>query len=226
MKKIIFAFLAVSFLTLNAQTKEENKTQDFKKLQARIRGITVIPYESANIGTIGGTADISITFMPELDFTYFFTKHFAAELILATTKHNVNTVGSNLSAIGGPTNTNVDLGSVWLLPPTLTVQYHILPTAETFRPYAGVGVNYTFFYGVKDGPTVQNVSYKNNVGYAFQVGFDLMLNDKFFVNVDVKKIYLKTDVTVDASNLAPGLSIPANVTINPLILGAGIGMKL
>ncbi len=49
---------------------------------------------------------------------------------------------------------------------------------------------------------------------------------KFLVNVDVKKIYLKTDVTVDVSNLALGLSILANVTINSLILAAGIGMKL
>lgn len=226
MKKVIFAFLAVSFLTLNAQTKEENKTQDFKKWQARLRGIAVIPYESAKIGVIGGDAAISNTFVPELDFTYFFTEHFAAELILGTTKHDVNTVGSNISAIGGPTNYNVDLGSVYLLPPTLTAQYHFSPFAEkVFKPYVGAGINYTIFYNVDEGSTVKNVSYKNNVGYAFQVGFDLMLNEKFFINVDAKKLFLKTDVTVDASNLAPGLSIPADVTINPLVLGMGVGMK-
>ncbi|PZQ79114.1 MAG: OmpW family protein, partial [Flavobacterium johnsoniae] len=67
--------------------------------------------------------------------------------------------------------------------------------------------------------------YDNSFGYAFQVGFDLMLNDKFFINADIKKIFLKTDVTVDASNLATGLSIPADVEINPLLLGFGVGMK-
>ena len=226
MKKIILAFMAVSFLTLNAQAQEQNSTQDFKKWQARIRGIAVIPYESAKIGIIGGDVSLSNTFVPELDFTYFFTKHFAAELILGTTKHDVSTVGSDISAIGGPNNVNIDLGNVCLLPPTLTLQYHFTPFEEkVFKPYVGAGVNYTIFYNVEDGNTVKNVSYKNNVGYAFQVGFDLMLNDTFFINVDAKKLFLKTDVTVDASNLAAGLSIPADVTINPLILGMGLGMK-
>ncbi|MBC7747283.1 MAG: OmpW family protein [Methylotenera sp.] len=226
MKKIILAFMAVSFLTLNAQTKEENKTPDFKKWQARIRGIAVIPYESAKIGVIGGDVSLSNTFVPELDFTYFFTKHFATELILATTKHEVHTVGSDISAIGGPNNANIDLGSVWLLPPTLTAQYHFYPLAEkVFKPYVGAGVNYTIFYNVEDGNTVKKVSYKNNFGYAFQLGFDLMLNETFFINADVKKLFLKTDVTVDASNLATGLAMPAAVTINPLIMGMGIGMK-
>lgn len=226
MKKIILAFMAVSFLTLNAQAQAQNNTQDFKKWQARIRGIAVIPYESAKIGIIGGDVSLSNTFVPELDFTYFFTKHLATELILGTTKHDVNTVGSDISAIGGPTNVNIDLGNVWLLPPTLTLQYHFTPFEEkVFKPYVGAGVNYTIFYNVEDGNTIKNVSYKNNVGYAFQVGFDLMLNDTFFINVDAKKLFLKTDVTVDASNLATGLSIPAEVTINPLILGMGLGMK-
>jgi outer membrane protein len=41
----------------------------------------------------------------------------------------------------------------------------------------------------------------------------------------VKKLFLKTDVTVNASNLAEGLSIPAEVEINPWIIGFGFGMK-
>ena len=112
MKKIILAFMAVSFLTLNALAQEQNNTQDFKKWQARIRGIAVIPYENAKIGIIGGDVSLSNTFVPELDFTYFFTKHFAAELILGTTKYDLNTVSSDISAIGGPTNVNIDLGNV------------------------------------------------------------------------------------------------------------------
>ena len=61
MKKIILAFMAVSFLTLNAQAQEQNNTQDFKKWQARIRGIAVKPYESAKIGIIGGDVSLSQT---------------------------------------------------------------------------------------------------------------------------------------------------------------------
>ncbi|MFN8365123.1 MAG: hypothetical protein U0T78_07890 [Cloacibacterium normanense] len=31
-----------------------------------------------------------------------------------------------------------------------------------------------------------------------------MLNDKYFLNFDIKKVFLKTDVDVDASNVVPG----------------------
>lgn len=224
MKKIVFAIMAMSLLSVNFTNAQENKTEDFKRWQVRVRGVGVVPDESAKIGVIGGDAKISNTLIPELDFTYFFTKNIAAELILGTTKHDVSTIGSDISAIGGPTSAAIDLGSIYLLPPTLTLQYHFL-TDEVFRPYVGAGVNYTIFYNEKQGSVVKNVKYDNAFGYAFQVGFDLMVSDNFFVNADVKKFFLNTDVTVDASNLAPGLSIPADVDINPWLIGLGIGMK-
>jgi outer membrane protein len=224
MKKIIFAVMALTVFGTGLTNAQENNSVDFKKWQVRVRGVGVVPDESAKIGIIGGDAKISNTFIPELDFTYFFTKNISAELILGTSKHDVSTVGSDISAVGGPASADVNLGSVYLLPPTLTVQYHFLPD-QIFNPYVGAGVNYTIFYNEKAGNTVKGIEYDNSFGYAFQVGFDLMLNDKFFINADIKKIFLKTDVTVDASNLATGLSIPADVEINPLLLGFGLGMK-
>lgn len=224
MRKIVFAMMAMSLFSANFANAQENKTEDFKRWQVRVRGVGVVPDESAKIGIIGGDVNISNTLIPELDFTYFFTKNISAELILGTTKHDVSTVGSDISAIGGPTSTDIDLGSVYLLPPTLTLQYHFL-TDQVFRPYVGAGVNYTLFYNEKQGSVVKDVKYDNAFGYAFQVGFDLMIDDTFFVNADVKKLFLKTDVTVDGSNLAPGLSIPASVDINPWLIGLGVGMK-
>jgi outer membrane protein len=138
----------------------------------------------------------------------------------------VNTVGSDISAVGGPTSADVDLGSVYLLPPTLTLQYHFFPMKEkVFKPYVGAGLNYTIFYNQKAGSVVKDIKYDNALGYAAQVGFDLMLDDTFFINVDVKRLFLSTDVTVDASNLLTGLSIPAEVDINPWLWGFGVGMR-
>ena len=82
----------------------------------------------------------------------------------------------------------------------------------------------TLFYNVKSGD-VADVTYDNALGYAAQLGFDLMLDETFFINVDVKRLFLSTDVSVDASNLAPGLIIPAEVDINPWLVGVGVGMK-
>lgn len=225
MKKIVLAVMVLSLFSVNfANAQKDNKAPEFKRWQIRLRGVGVIPDEKATIGIIGGDAAVSNNFIPELDFTYFFTKNIAAELILGTTKHDVHTTASDISAIGGPTSYDVDLGSVYLLPPTLMAQYHFY-VGEVFKPYVGAGVNYTIFYSEKAGDVVKDVSYKNNVGYGFQVGFDLMLNDKFFLNADCKKLFLNTDVTVDASNLAAGLTIPADVDLNPWLLGFGVGMK-
>lgn len=224
MKRLFLAAMVAGLCFINATAQET--TPSFKHWQVRLRGVGVVPDESATIGIIGGDAAISNTFIPELDFSYFFTKNFAVELILGTTKHKVHTTGSDISAIGGPSSTNVDLGSVYLLPPTLTAQYHFYTSSDhVFKPYVGAGINYTIFYSVDAGNTVRDVSYDNAFGYAFQAGFDLMLNDKFFINVDAKQLFLKTDVTVDGSNLAPGLSIPAEVKINPLLVGFGVGMR-
>ncbi len=225
MKKIIITLLSLTLFTGSLMAQERKDPNDYKKWQVRLRGVGVVPQEKATIGIIGGDVDIHNYFIPELDFTYFFTKNIAAELILGTTKHNVNTTSSDLSAIGLPTDVDVDLGSVWLLPPTLLAQYHI-HAYDGIKPYVGAGVNYTIFYSEKAGDVVQNVKYKNQFGYAFQVGVDIDLNDKFFINLDVKKIFVKTDVTVDASNLAGGpLDIPADVKIDPLLIGFGVGMR-
>lgn len=219
MKKI-FLGLVVSVLCLGNLMAQESSDN---KWQARFRLVSVSPNESATINTIGGDVAINNKIIPELDFTYFLTDNISLELILGTTKHNVNTVGSDLTAVGGAASTNVDLGNVWLLPPTLTAQYHF--NTEGFRPYVGAGINYTFFYNVDAGNTIKDVSYDNAFGFAFQGGIDYDLNEKWFLNFDAKYILLKTDVTVDASNLAAGLSIPAKVDINPLLIGFGLGMR-
>jgi outer membrane protein len=222
MKKII-AGLVMGMLFFGSVTAQEKSNEDFKKWQTRFRIVNVSPNESATIGTIGGDVAINTKFIPELDFSYFFTESFSLELILGTSKHNVNTLGSDLTAVAGPANADVDLGSVYLLPPTLLAQYHF--NYDGFRPYVGAGINYTIFYSVDAGNTIKDVSYDNAFGVAFQGGLDYDLNDKWFLNIDAKYILLSTDVTVDASNLAAGLSIPAKVDINPLLLGFGIGMR-
>ena len=220
MRKIVFVIMAFSLMAVNfvnAQDKEE-KSNEFKRWQVRLRGVGVVtPNQSAKIGIIGGDVQISDAFIPELDFTYFFTEHFAAELILGTAKHDVKAINT----IAG----DIDLGSAWLLPPTLTAQYHFYTSDEKiFKPYIGAGVNYTLFYNVKSG-AVADVKYDNALGYAAQVGFDLMLDDTFFINVDAKRLFLSTDVTVDATNLVPGLVVPAEVDIDPWLFGIGVGMK-
>lgn len=184
------------------------------KWQARLRAVVVAPDASADIQAIAGDVDISTAIIPELDFTYFFSENIAAELILGTAKHDVKAVAT---AVG-----DIDLGSVWLLPPTLTLQYHF--TGMEVKPYVGAGINYTIYYGIDEGPVADAVQYDNSVGFALQGGLDYPLNDKWFLNLDVKKLFLSTDATVFA-NTALGAVVGADVKINPWLIGLGVGMK-
>lgn len=211
MKKVFFTAILFIGTIFFVQAQEDDTNSDaFSKWQARLRLISVMPSEGDNLPAGGGEVDISTGFTAEVDFTYFFTKNFAAELILGTVKHDVE-----VEVSGAP---NADLGHVWLLPPTLNFQYHFY--AGDFKPYIGAGINYTIFYGVDEGDFV-DIDYDNSFGFSLQAGVDYNLNDKWFLNFDIKKLFLSTDVDV---NTGEGI-LPVEVDIDPLVLGLGVGMK-
>ncbi|UJH67754.1 OmpW/AlkL family protein [Allomuricauda sp. SCSIO 65647] len=214
-KTAISLFVAMFCLSGLGISQTAPDGNDDSKWQFRLRGIVVTPDESADIEAIGGDVSISTAVVPEFDITYFFNENWSLELILATAKHDVEAVGT---AAG-----DIDLGHVWLLPPTLTAQYHF--TGGDFVPYLGAGPNLTLFYGVDEGPVADDVDYDTTVGFALQGGFDYMLNDKWFLNFDVKKLFLNTDATVNATT-ALGATVVADVDINPWIFGVGVGVKL
>jgi outer membrane protein len=107
-----------------------------------------------------GDADIGDQYVPEFDITYFFNDNIAAELILAVTPHDVSAV--NVTVPGALTNADIDLGDVWLLPPTLTLQYHFR-TGSKFKPYVGAGVNATFFFNEDEGPVADGIDYDSEL---------------------------------------------------------------
>ncbi|MEX0273629.1 MAG: OmpW family protein [Flavobacteriaceae bacterium] len=217
MRTTVISLFAALMATTHIMVAQDTGTtsQDRGKWQFRLRGIVVSPDESATIGTIGGDASISTAFVPELDITYFFTDNWSLELILGTTKHDVEAVGTTAGTI--------DLGHVWLLPPTLTAQYHF--TGGDLVPYVGAGPNLTLFYGIDEGPVANDVDYDTALGFALQGGVDFMLNDTWFLNLDVKKLFMGTDATVNATT-ALGATVGAEVDINPWIFGFGVGLKL
>lgn len=185
---------------------------DKERWIVRGRALIVEPDEDASISPIGGSVDINEQYVPELDLTYFFTKNIAAEAIFGVTPHEVTAVNT---AAG-----QVDLGKVWLLPPTVTLQYHFMPDSDRFRPYVGAGLNYTHFFN-EDSGAADSIDYEDSFGYALQAGFDYGLNDNWALNFDVKKVMINSDVTIQSG----ATRIDADVDIDPWIVGAGIAYR-
>ena len=209
MRSFLSILLATSVIASPIMTHAATKAGDF---MIRGRAISVIPSEDANItgAVTGSQIDIDTAVVPEVDFSYFVTDNIAFELIAAITPHDVNTATSSAGAL--------DLGDVWLLPPTLTAQYHFNDFGA-FKPYVGAGINYTHFFSADKGTSVTNVSYGDSFGPALQAGVDYMLDEHWMLNVDVKKIWINTDVKFNSG------AIRADVDINPWVVGVGFGYK-
>ncbi len=156
---------------------------------------------------------VNSKWFPELDVTYFLTKNVAAELVL--TYPQKHTVTVQQSALGGP----VDIGTFKHLPPTLSLQYHFAPDA-TFRPYVGAGINFTWIMDVDlSVPTVGRLDLDNNsVGAAFGAGFDWKVDKNLYVNFDVKKVYIGSDVKLNGNKIS-------EVNIDPLLWSVGLGWR-
>ena len=142
--------------------------------------------------------------IPEVDVTYFFTPNIAAELILTVPQEQK--VYSNGTQIGTFKN----------LPPTLLAQYHFTGLPG-YKPYVGVGINYTDISKVNILGGAAKLD-GDSWGGALQAGVDIPLDKNWSINLDVKKIYIKSDVYVGGVNKGA-------LSLDPVVVSAGVGYR-
>lgn len=179
-------------------------------MMVRARVIGIVPDETSSISPIGGSADFSDEVVPELDFTYFFTPNLAVEAIAAIAKHDATARNTGAGTF--------DAGSAWVLPPTVTLQYHFNDAVDWAKPYVGAGVNYTMYLD-EDGGSQQSLKVDSSWGLALQAGVDVPVNDQWSWNFDVKKIFTKANAKWN------GGGVSANVDLDPWVIGTGIGYR-
>lgn len=151
--------------------------------------------------------------------------NFGIELMLDTTsKHTINGTG-NLAG--------VEVGEVTVLPPSLIAVWHFMPS-NNIRPYAGAGINYTFFFSesttseftstidavVVPGVTSTGLSVDDAFGLVAQVGVDIDINKDWYVSFDAKYIALDTTATIQENGVD---TATVDFDVNPLVLGIGVG---
>lgn len=202
MKMRWMAVLAAVALTPLAPLAQAADTGDWI---VRVRALNL---DSANKDSTGLDLSVNDKTFPEVDISYFFSPNLAAELILTyPQKHDIRAGGDRI-------------GSLKHLPPTLTLQYHF--TGMGFRPYVGAGLNYTRFSSVNFAPAVQAALDpsidKNSFGLALQAGADFPLGDGWLLNLDVKKVQIKTDIF-------SGGTKAGTFKVDPLLLSVGVGKR-
>ncbi len=167
----------------------------------RIRAVNLDAVEKNTWATNSVSANDKV--IPEVDISYFLTPNWAAELILTyPQKHDVRLNGAVI-------------GSLKHLPPTLTAQYHF-DTNSQFKPYLGAGLNYTAFSSVHlpTGLTIDRSSF----GVALQAGVDIEIQKNLYLNLDVKKVQIRTDLASAGTKLG-------TVKVDPVLVGVGLGWR-
>lgn len=144
----------------------------------------------------------------EIDGTYFLTPSLGVNLLAAFVTPEVKSAGGSLGSIG-------------LVPPLLTAQFHFGAPASGFRPYVGVGLNYNIFHDGTGSLDALDVKVDNSVGFTAQLGANFNLAKGISLNTDVRYLKFDSDVSVGADH-----SLDDKLKYQGFLVNLGLGFWL
>ncbi len=151
--------------------------------------------DNANVG--GATLSVGENTQATLTLEYFIRDNIGIEILAATPfNHDIS--------LGG-----TEIGSTKQLPPTVSLNYHI-PTNSAFKPFVGIGVNYTTFWD--EQTSLGTLSLDDSWGVALHAGADYQVSDNGSLRLDLRWIDIDTDATLNGAPLT-------NVEIDPIVVG-------
>lgn len=154
-------------------------------------------------------ADAANHTLPVLNLHFYlpwFNEQLSLNTALGVTRHRFSAGGTTL-------------GSASMVPLNLTLQYRFTAPGNGFNPYVGIGANNTIFSRQR-GPVFEGLrTFKDSIGPVLQVGFDYWLDKTYFVNFDVRKFYIDTDV------VPVGGSRIEKIDLDPVSIGLAIGAR-
>jgi outer membrane protein len=140
----------------------------------------------------------------EVGVSYFLAPNMATELTLTTPQKQTVYLGEP------------SIGTFKHMPSSLLLQYHFTGLTG-YKPYIGAGLNYTKISRVNllDGGASLD---KDSWGGALQIGVDMPLDKNWWLNFDVRKVYIRSDVFVGADN-------KGSLKLDPVFVGLGLGYR-
>jgi len=204
---LAFAVLAVAAHPANAGSESGN-------FMVRVQGTVVDPDAGATVrsgGAViaGADADVSTEVIPTLTLSYFLNKNLALELFCCFAKMQAEGEGA-IKGLG-------QIADFWVFPPAVTLQYHF-DNMGALKPYVGAGVHYIHFFD-EDGGQYGRVEIDDALGFTLQAGVDLSLGGGWYLNADVKKTWIDTEVNWKDAGLK------ADLDIDPWIYSLGVGYR-
>lgn len=198
-KKVLMGLVVTGLLT------------SFTTAQAVDKGDWLLRFGLANVSPNDGSQGVVATdaigvesnAQPFVNVSYMLSKNLGLELLAATPfSHDITLAGSG------------KIAETKQLPPTFSVQYHFRPD-QSFRPYVGLGINYTTFFSEKATAVITSIKLDDSWGLAAQFGMDFEMTKDWYFNADIRYINIETTAHTNLGNI--------NVDINPWVLSLGVG---
>ncbi|WP_372759851.1 OmpW family protein [Pseudoalteromonas sp.] len=145
---------------------------------------------------------------------YAFNQQWFLQLIAATPfSHDIHGAGG----LAGNKIANIKH-----LPPSLVAQYHFLDSSSAFRPFIGVGVNYTTFFDEQPSQALKTVlgtadvevKLEDSFGFVAQLGANYKIAEKWGLHAMVSVMDIETDSTVYADGAQ---ALTSSVKIDPVV---------
>ena len=163
-------------------------------------GLGWVNPKSDNGVLAGGAASVDDNTQLVITGEYFIVDNLGIELLVATTfEHDVTITGIGYA------------GTVKHLQPTLSLNYHF-PTRTPFKPYLGLGVNYTTFFDEVSPLGV--LSLDDSWGVAVQAGVDYMVSDRDALRLTARWIDINTDVLLNGAPIGTAEIDPIVVSLS------------
>ena len=180
-----------------------------------------------NTITPGTTASIENASTFIVSYFHMFTDNVAAELTVGnpvSMKVDMNIPNANKS-VNSAATTDASF-------PSVVVKYLFNAPADAFRPYVGLGVNYTYFSNTSanSDSLVQNLagtsqSLSSSWNPVFNAGAIYNLNDHWSLNVGISYVPMTSDVSFSGAGAGAGTTTSGKLTINPTDVTFKIGYR-
>ena len=231
--KILLSAAALSLLTAAPVMAHEKGD-----ILVRAGLVTVMP--TGDSGAVSGLPDgvnnarVEVENNSQLSLVgvYMLRDRIGLEVLAATPfKHDI---------VGKGDLEGVDVGETRHLPPTVSLQYYFGERDARFKPYVGLGLNYTLFFSEKvDGdllntlntlPTIAglggvhsaDLELDGSVGLAAQAGVDVKLRDRWYLNAALWYIDIDTEAELKTDL---GTSHNVDVEVDPWVVNVALAYK-
>jgi outer membrane protein len=103
--------------------------------------------------------------------------------------------------------------------PTLFVNYHFGNTGDRWRPYVGVGINYTKFVDIKN-PFGWKVEMSDSVGLAGKAGIEYALSEKWGLFASVTALKVESDLVASGATV-----LKTTIDFRPVVYSIGASYR-